>query len=405
MTDAAPRAHAKLSASGFKKWSACTMSAYMERDIEDEDSDYSREGTCAHAVAETRLRNYLGEGPHDDESLVPDYSEFYNREFSDHIDTYVEYVIKTIEECRKKYGAKNVVVMLEQRLDFSQWVPEGFGTGDVVIIMPGRVIVIDLKFGQGVRVTDKGQLRLYGLGAYHAYHLLYDFSQVEVVIHQPRLSNVAAETLDVEGPEGILAWADELVVPRAAIAWAALHGDFSQARFSPGEHCSSGFCKARFKCAARARYMLEAAEQPWSLRDPEELTPEQLERVYDRAAIATKWMGDVKSYLVKSASRGLIELSRYEVVEGRSNRVVRDPVKAAHVLIHNGYKPGEIYKDPELVNLTQLEKLVGAKNLTELLGDLLHKPPGAPTLAPKGSGRKVTSASKGDADEAFGHLD
>ncbi len=408
MTDAAPRAHAKLSASGFKKWATCTMSAWMEESIPEEDSDFSREGTCAHGVAELRLTQWLNPNlNHPLESSVDGYDEFFNAEFSAYVQDFVDYCIDRVEQAQKEHGDANVVVLLEQRLDFSPWVPEGFGTGDVVIITPGKVLVIDLKFGKGIRVEGRGngQLRLYGLGAYHMYHLLYDFDQVEVVVHQPRLGNVGGDTIPVRGPDGILEWAEQVVRPRAAIAWAGLHGDFSEARFAPGAHCSEAFCKARFTCSARARYMLEAAEQPWSLRDPEELTPEQLERVYDRAAIATKWMGDVKSYLVKSASRGLIELSRYEVVEGRSNRVVRDPVKAAHVLIHNGYKPGEIYKDPELVNLTQLEKLVGAKNLAELLGDLLHKPPGAPTLAPKGSGRKVTSASKGDADEAFGHLD
>lgn len=402
-------AHAKLSASGSKKWATCTMSPAMEAGIEDEDSDYSRQGTCAHAVAETRLRNWLAEGPHDDESLVPDYSEFFNAEFSDHVDEFVEYAKKRVEAEWKKHGRGHVVVLLEQRLDFSEWVPEGFGTGDVVVISPGLVIVIDLKFGAGYRVDVKGngQLRLYGLGAYHQYHVLYDFTEVEVVIHQPRMNNVASEVLHVSGPGGLLTWAEELVRPRAAIAWAALHGDYSNARFSPGDHCHEAFCKARFTCAARARKAMELAEMDDALAEPDTLTIDQLEDVYARTATAVKWASDVKNYLVKSAARGSIELHRYELVEGRSVRVIKDTTRAAQVLMHNGFKASDIYKEPELYGLTQLEKLVGAKKLTELLGDLLEKPTGAPTLAPRGSGKNSVEPArpKLPAQQAFGDLD
>lgn len=153
--------------------------------------------------------------------------------------------------------------------------------------------------------------------------------------------------------------------------------------------------------------MMELAELPFSLEDPDKLSIEQLEQVYDKAALAVKWAADVKNYLLKSAARGSLELKRYELVEGRSVRVIKDPVQAAHVLIHNGFKPADVYKEPELAGLTQLEKLVGAKKLTELLGDLLHKPAGAPTLAPRGSGREPVEIVRpqGTAQQAFGDLD
>lgn len=403
------RKHAKLSASGFKKWATCTMSAYLERDIEDEDSDFSREGTCAHGVAEVRLDNWLTpNGLEQDETQVDGYAEFYNAEFSAYVQDFVDYSVERIEEARKQHGGANVTVLLEQRLDFSEWVPQGFGTGDVVIIVPGKVIVIDLKFGKGIRVEGKGngQLRLYGLGAFNMYNLLYDFTEVEVVIHQPRLANVGGDTLPVQGPEGILSWAEELVRPRAAIAWAGLHGDFSQARFAPGTHCSEAFCKARFTCAARARYMLALAEQPFSLDEPDSLTVEQLEEVVDKADLAVKWASDCKSYLLKQANDGKVELVRYELVEGRSNRTITKPTEAAHALMHNGFKAADIYKEPELANLTTLEKLVGAKKLTEILGNLLQKPAGKPTLAPRGSGRTtVEPRPQGTASQSFGDLD
>lgn len=403
------RKHAKLSASGFKKWATCTLSAYLERDIEDQDSDFSREGTCAHGVAEARLSKWLSPKlNHPRESSVDGFEEFFSAEFSAYVQDFVDYCIGRIEAARKKHGEANVAVLLEQRLDFSEWVPEGFGTGDVVIIVPGKVIVIDLKFGKGIRVEGKGngQLRLYGLGAYHMYNLLYDFNEVEVVIHQPRLENVGGDTLPVQGPDGILEWAEQVVRPRAAIAWAGLHGDFSQARFAPGQHCSEAFCKARFTCAARARYMLELAEQPFSLDEPDTLTVDQLEAVVDKADLAVKWASDCKSYLLKQANEGRVQLNRYELVEGRSNRTITDAVEAARVLIHNGFRAADIYKDPELANLTTLEKLIGAKKLSELLGDLLRKPAGKPTLAPRGSGKNpVEPRPQVTASQAFGELD
>lgn len=401
--------HAKLGASGFKKWSTCTMSVALEEKLPDEESEFAAEGTCAHGVAEVRLFNWLH--PHLEprpECRVEDYDKYFNGEFNAYVQEFVDYCKDRITALREEHGALNVTVLLEQRLDFSRWVPQGFGTGDVVVIVPGKVLVIDLKYGQGVLVHGKGngQLRLYGLGAYQQYHILYDFTEVEVVIHQPRLENVTGEVIQVEGPDGLLTWADEVVVPRAAIAWAALHGDYSKARFSPGDHCAQAFCKARFQCAARARYMLELAEQPFSLEDPDLLTIEQLESVYDRADAAIKWASDVKRFLLKSAANGAIQLNRYQLVEGRSHRTITDPVAAAQKLMHNGYSAEAIYKEPMLVGITELERVVGAKKLTELLGDLLYKPAGAPTLALRGSGKKAVPARpEGTAQEAFGDLD
>jgi hypothetical protein len=401
-------AHAKLGASSSKRWTACTMSPAMEQGLPDEDSEFSKEGTCAHAVGETRLRNWLGIGPHDDESLVPDYETFFNKEFSDHVDTYVNYVIDRVEELRKQHGEANVTVLLEQRLDFSRWVPQGFGTGDVVICVPGKIIIIDLKFGAGIYVSglDNSQMRLYALGAYNRYNLLYDFSEVEAVIVQPRKDNISGQTINVDDIDGILTWADELIVPRAAIAWAALQGDRSQARFSPGSHCSETFCKARFTCAARARYMLEIAEMPFSLDEPDSLTVPQLESVVDRADLAIKWAKDVQGYLLTQASAGKIELQRYKVVEGRSIRTISDQQAAAKLLMSNGFKAADIYKEPELQGLGALEKLVGKKNLTELLGDLLTKPPGKPTLTSAQDDRPpVSREKKQTAQDAFAGLD
>jgi hypothetical protein len=415
-------AHAILSASGFKKWSTCTMAAAMEDGMPDDTTVFAREGTFGHRVAELMLRCWLsGNDGADVEELNelvhpecnPDAKQFWTPEFRQHVRTFVDFVIEKAGQLRAQHGEKNVQVLLEQRLSFRRWVPEGFGTADVVIIVPGKIIVIDLKMGAGVFVDgeNNGQIRLYGLGAYERYRVLYDFDEIEVWIHQPRKDNVSGEVLPVEGVRGVLEWAEQVVVPRARVAWAARlavkNGEPLEptgARFSPGEHCSNAFCKARFVCAARARYMLEAAEMPGALEPPHKLRVDQLEAVVHKASLAARWLRDVETYLVEEAAAGRVRLKTYKVVPGRSVRQITDVQKAAAVLIKNGYAPAKIYKDPELVGLTALEKLVGPKKLSNLLGDLLRKPPGSPILAPLDS-PPVSLPPRETATQTFGQYE
>lgn len=400
-------AHAILSASGSKKWMTCAMAPAMEHGLPDEDSDFSREGTYGHKLFELRLRCFLGGNDGADVEAAsaacdpeqcPEAAEFLTKEFSDHVDEAVNYTIRRIEEFYAAYGAENVTVLLEQRLDFSRWVPAGFGTGDVVIIVPGRIIVIDLKMGAGYYVdgVDNSQLKLYALGAWVRYDMLYDFAEVEVVIHQPRKDNVTGEVIDVGQ---LLLWADKEVMPRAHLAWAILQakiegednwqrvsftvnaGPTVYAEFVPGEHCSSGFCKARFTCPARLQKHMSLADEDFALAEPDTLTIEQLEDVAERAQTLAEWANDVRAYLLRQANDGKVTLQRYVLAEGRSNRVIKDPVAAGAELQRHGFSAKDIYKDPELIGITALEKLVGAAKLREVLGELIEKPKGATTLA------------------------
>lgn len=405
-----PLAHAILGASGAKKWSTCTMAAAMEKGLSDEVSEFNREGTCAHAVCEARIAYSLDNGGKDlgpeAEALlaIPDYDEFFDQEFDEFCDEYVCWVLEKIEALRNQHGAKNVTVMLEQRLRFDRWVPEGFGTGDVVIIVPGRIIVIDLKFGRGVFVDgeDNAQLKLYGLGAWSTYDVLYDFDDVEVWIHQPRKSNVSGEVIDVKEIRGLLTWADEFIKPRAAIAWAAYNGDRTDARFHPGDHCNSGFCKARFNCAARARYQLELGDMPQALDEPDTLTVDQLEEITERADGLAKWAGDVAEFLLKQADLGQVALKKFKLGYGRSNRQITDEAKAASVLILSGFAADDVYKAPALANLGTLEKLVGKTKLATLLKEFIVKPTGAKKLVPIGDAAPAAQPRRQSAEEAFG---
>lgn len=386
--------HAILGASSSKRWLRCTMSAAAEAPFPNEESEFAAEGTFGHALAEAWLAVYLsgndGAEIYAAEELAKseDGQKYLTPEFAEAVQSYVDYVVERYERLVAQHGRQNVQFFLEERLDFSRWVPEGFGTGDTTIVYPGGVLVCDLKMGQGIEVdgVNNSQLRLYALGAYDRYNTLYDIEEVETVVHQPRLHNVSGDKFAVRE---LLTWAEELVRPRAAIAWAAVQGDTTLARFSPGEHCASTFCRARFTCPARARHALEEAEKPWAFQDPTQLTVDQLESLVGKARAITKWANDIERYLISRAATGEVQLQRYELVEGRIYRSITDAQAAAAVLIKNGFRASDIYKDPELKNLTTLEKLVGPKRLAELLGDTLTKPPGKPTLAPRGSGKQA----------------
>lgn len=359
-------AHAKLSASGSKKWLACTPSVRMEEPFPDERSTYADEGTFAHAVFEQELLSFLGRSV---DPLPPELTEYDSPELREHVMDALGVVIETLKSV---YAiCKDPQIMVEQRLDFSPWVPEGFGTGDVVIVGDGALHVMDLKYGKGVVVDaiDNSQMRLYALGAYNELNHLYDIKTVQMTVLQPRLHNYDFEVLSVEE---LLSWGKNYVAPRAKLAWKG------EGPLVPGEHCSSGFCRARFSCAARAQSALAVAKQEFALRDPEHLTIEQIVAVLGKADEAIAWLNDVKAHALKQAERGE-EIPGFKLVEGRSNRKYASPDEVASKLKEAGYADAVIY-ERSLLGITAMEKAIGKKRFAELLNDLVVKPAGKPTL-------------------------
>ena len=275
------RTHAKLPASGAHRWLVCTPSAALEAELPDVSSPYAEEGTHAHTLAEIRLRQALGERVRLPNGFRE--SEYYSEAMEGYVEEFVDLVLQRIAEHRAT--GSDPLVYFEQRLDFSRWVPEGFGTGDVVIISDLGVEVIDLKYGQGVPVSAVGnpQLRLYGLGAYDRYGLLYDISHIIMTIVQPRLDSVSTETLKAEE---LIEWAETYVRPRAKLAWEG------KGEFIAGEHCQ--FCKLRATCRARAEANLELAKADFALQDPPTLSVEEIGEVLTRADELVRWANDVK---------------------------------------------------------------------------------------------------------------
>lgn len=141
------RQHAVLSASSSNRWIHCPPSVRLSEGFEDKESDYALEGTCAHALAEYKLRKALGYPAQDPTEALA----FYNEEMEEATDGYVSYVLEKVEAAKE--ACSDPVVLVEQRVDYSRWVRQGFGTSDALIIADGTLRIIDLKYGTGIAVS------------------------------------------------------------------------------------------------------------------------------------------------------------------------------------------------------------------------------------------------------------
>lgn len=328
-----------------------------------------REGTLAHELAEVKLRLALGEISRQKAATELKrlrQHELYSPDMEEHVQTYIDIVLERINAA----AAVNpdVKVILEQRLDYSPWVPDGFGTGDAVIIADGILEVVDLKFGKGVPVEAEGntQMRLYALGAIHLFGDLYEVETVRMTIVQPRLDAV---TTDEISAEELLRWADEYVRPRAELAARG------EGELVAGEHCR--FCRARYTCRALAEWNLELAK--YDFKAPELLTDEEVAEVLERAEALARWVADVQDYALDQAVNHGKKWPGWKLVEGRSNRRYKDEAAVAQILLSEGYGEDEIYQK-SLKGISAMEKMLGKKRFAELLGDYVEKPPGKPTL-------------------------
>lgn len=365
----AGRDHALLSASSSHRWLICTPSARLELEFPDTPSDYAREGTLAHELAEVKLRLALGEISRQKAATELKrlrQHELYSPDMEEHVQTYIDIVLERINAA----AAVNpdVKVILEQRLDYSPWVPDGFGTGDAVIIADGILEVVDLKFGKGVPVEAEGntQMRLYALGAIHLFGDLYEVETVRMTIVQPRLDAVTTDEIPAEE---LLRWADEYVRPRAELAARG------EGELVAGEHCR--FCRARYTCRALAEWNLELAK--YDFKAPELLTDEEVAEVLERAEALARWVADVQDYALDQAVNHGKKWPGWKLVEGRSNRRYKDEAAVAQILLSEGYGEDEIYQK-SLKGISAMEKMLGKKRFAELLGDYVEKPPGKPTL-------------------------
>lgn len=363
--------HAVLSASGAHRWLNCLPSARLELEFVNNESSAAAEGTAAHALCEHKLKKALHM-----RSKRP-VSVYNSDEMEEHSDAYVEFVMEQLELA--KQSCTDPLILIEQRLDFSCYVPQGFGTGDCIIIADKKLHIIDFKYGMGVLVdaVDNPQMKLYALGALEIYDSLYDIEEVSMTIFQPRRENVSTWTIRVEDLKD---WAEKELKPRAKKAYDG------EGEYLPGEWCT--FCRAAFKCRARAEEKLKLAQSEFKL--PPLLTDSEIEEVLSKLSDLTKWANEIIAYATDAAVNHGKEWHGFKVVEGRSVRKFKDEDAVAEVAKANGYK--DIFRQ-SLITLTEMERLMGKSKFEKILGDLIYKPPGKPTLVPLSDKRPAMNVS------------
>ena len=367
-----------MSASSSKRWLNCTPSARLEEQFAEEtgNSVYAEEGTAAHALAEHKLKRCLKR-----RSKRP-VSDYQCDEMEECTDGYVSYAMEQVELARQE--CKDPVVLIEQRLDYSAYVPEGFGTGDLLIVADRVLTVVDLKYGKGVAVEAERnpQMMLYGLGALELFGAIYDIDMVRMTIYQPRLESVSTWEISVSD---LMEWVEKELKPKAALA---INGE---GEFRSGSWCR--FCKAKDTCRARAEEYLRLAQMEF--KAPALLTDDEIAEVLKVADELARWSADVYAYAQDEAvSRGK-KWNGFKLVEGRSCRKYMDEEEAAEAAVAAGYT--DIYKK-SLIGITEMEKLLGKKKFAEVLGKLVYKPRGKITLVPESDKRQEVMAATAEAD-------
>lgn len=368
-----PEAHALLSASGAHRWLECTPSARLEETFPSTTSSYAAEGTLAHELAAACAlywTDQITETEYEEQLATIKESKWYTADMLDDCVAYAKLIrdkwLKLKETC------PDATVMIEAQIKYEDWAPEGFGTADCLILADGFLEVLDFKYGKGKRVDAFGnpQMRMYTLGAYSTYGLVFNVEHITMTIYQPRLSGVMST--DEIMIDELLTWGEEYVKPRAKLAFEG-KGDFCPS----SETCK--FCRAKQLCRARANENLKQFDEA---PDVLLLTPEEAGEILEKADDIKAWLADLENLVFGTLLEGN-PVKGWKLVEGRSNRRFADVVKVAEALKAAGYEEAVIYKPKELITLTQMEKDFGKKTVSEILGELIVKPAGKPTLAPE----------------------
>lgn len=380
-----PDMHARFSASSAERWIHCPGSVWMAEEIPDKPSVAAMEGTLAHELAALYVESMPGgllPDPASINTIKEKVDAFYQEhpelggsfeEMSRILEPYLDYVAGEYQSVLEKDAA--AVLVAEQRVDYSHIAPKGFGIGDVIIIGDGLLEVIDLKYGKGVPVSAVGnpQIRLYALGAMKMFDI-YDFDSVKVAIYQPRRDGCTEELI---GADELTRWASDVVTPATEAALA------DDPPFSPGEWCDSHFCPGAVTCRARALYCLGA--EPYAKLEPMELDDEELSDALRRCSSLTAWAKKLEDYVTKRLLSGA-PMKGWKLIEGMTKRRYRDDDAVVKAAKDAGYQEEMLYKK-SLIGITEMEKLMGKKGFNQVLGTLVEKPKGRPTLVPESDPR------------------
>lgn len=381
----ADKQHALLSASGAHRWLNCTPSARLEENFENKQTVYTQEGTLAHELAELKLRKTyetMSTRKYNLELKKIKENELYKPEMDSHTDTYADYIKQIM------YTSKAPCIFIEYKTDYSKYAKEGFGTTDCVIIEGDTLHVIDFKYGQGVAVSAENnpQMMLYALGIYEANSIIYDIKNIVLAIIQPRLDSISEWNISTAD---LIKWGNEVVIPKAEDAFAGI------GNFMPGEYCR--FCKAKGECRARAEVNLQAVEIRKTV-DKNLLVNDEIGVILKQCLDVEDWLKDLRETALNKILNGE-KIEGWKAVEGRSNRTITNVDKAFEILEDEGFDEAVLY-ERKPISLTELEKLVGKKKFTDLVGEYIEKPKGKPALV-ESTDKRADFESRTTAEEDF----
>lgn len=353
----------------------CTPSARLEQQFPDKAGEAAAEGTLAHSIGERFLKMNLTEDDAEKLDLqseiqfISEVNKLFKPEMLECCLAYADFVLERYADAKRRNA--DAMIFLEKKIDLTQYIEEGFGTGDAFIIADETLDFIDLKYGKGVPVSavENKQMMVYALGALHEFELMFDIKKVRMTIYQPRIDNISEWEISVED---LKAWAASDLVPKAKLAYAG------EGEFVPGPHCL--FCRAKAVCKANADAQLEVLKHEF--RDAVLLTDDEIADILTKADTIEKWLKSVEAHALTEAVNNGKQWPGFKLVEGRSVRVITDETEAVACLTNAGIPEDDLYKPKELLGITALEKVVGKKTFTEVSSTFVIKPAGKPTLVP-----------------------
>lgn len=374
-----PGTHALLSASAAVRWLNCPPSARLCENFPDTESEFAKEGTLAHEMCEVKLRSYIEATPKRTITAKLNRlkkNELYQSEMDGFTNEYLDYIKKTALSFPSKAH-----IAVEQKVNFSNYVPEGFGTADCIIVHGEQLHIIDFKYGKGVPVSAEGnpQLKLYALGAMEAYRLFYPISNVFLHIVQPRVNSFSCWETDVK----------ELAEWGRSIKGTAQLAYIGDGEFKSGDHCR--FCKLRYTCRKRAEDNLELAKYEFARpaaiakSGAPTLSDDEVGEVLGFAKNLKKWVEEIEDYTLSAALSGK-KISGWKVIEGRTSRTFTDLERVFETLEANGF-PRETFYERKPLPFTKIEAIVGKAEFNKLLEHLIARSQGRPTLVPESDKR------------------
>lgn len=369
--------HALLSASSSHRWLNCPPSARLCDEHGDRTSAYAQQGTDAHTLCQYKLEKALGINTQNPTNNL----EYYDMEMENCANEYASFILEQVEEV--KHHCSDPLVLIEQHLDLSKYVEEGFGTGDCVIVSDKVLQVIDYKHGLGIFISaeDNPQMMCYALGALELFDGIYDVNIIKMTVFQPRRDNISTYTLS---KEEILKWGNEVLSPIAKLAYSG------EGEFKAGDHCQ--FCKMKSICRKRAEYNLELAKYDFEM--PATLDNTEVEVILSKSDNLIAWVNDIKEYALQKALSGT-KYDGFKIVEGRSTRKYANELAVAEAVTSAGFNPYE----QKLLGVTAMTSALGKKKFEEILGSLVYKAPGKPTLVPESDKRPVMNTAQNDFNE------